>query len=37
MELLQENWDVIESQKAYFKPMRKMTSQEFLDKFNVIY
>lgn len=37
LELLQENWDVIESQKAYFEPMRKLSSQEFLDKFNIIY
>ena len=37
LQILSENWDIIESYKGYFKPMRKMTSQEFLDKFNIVY
>ena len=37
LQILSENWDIIESYKGYFKSMRKMTSQEFLDKFNIVY
>lgn len=37
LEILNENWDLIETYKSYFEPMRKMSSKEFLDKFNIIY